>query len=173
MAGEFHDRRHPLRCDHRSHRPHAKPVRPYQVLHARGRVADQGYRVEVLRRASVLDLPRSGDDHRGQSQHDPGDGPPGRSREGGFDPRSRRRHDRRHAGRFRRRSAGNCCARPAAATRWRRAGWKGSPTSPAGSSPRITGPTSSSYRTGWEGPCGLICAAIPSFSGRRRCATSA
>ena len=72
---------HSLRRDHRADRPHAEPPGPHQVLHAGRRVADQGHRVEVLRRASVLDLPRPGHDHRRQSQHDPGDGPAGRPRE--------------------------------------------------------------------------------------------
>ncbi len=48
--------------------------------------------------AAVLDLSRPGHDHRGQSQHDPGDGPAGRPREGGPDPRPGRRHHRRPLG---------------------------------------------------------------------------
>ena len=152
LAGELHARGHPLRRDHRADRPHAKPAGAHQVLHAGGRVADQGHRVEVLRRAAVLDLPRPGHDHRRQSQHDPGDGPAGRSREGRADPRPRRRHDRRPLGHPRRRSAARCgSGRRSAGAARRLASWNASSSGPAACCPRITGPTSSSCRTGWAG----------------------
>ena len=95
LARVGHARGHPLRRDHRSDRPHAEPAGPHHLLHAGGRRADQGHRVEVLRRAAALGLSRPGDDHRRQPEHDPGHRPAGRPREGAPDPRPRRRHDRR------------------------------------------------------------------------------
>ncbi len=49
-------------------------------------------------------------------------------------------------------------------------GWIGSSMNPADCSRKITGRTSSSFRTGREGRCGLISAVTPSSSARRPCA---
>ena len=73
---------HPLRRDHGTDRLDAEPAGAERLLHAGRRLTDQGHRIEVLRRAAVLGPPRSGHDHRRQSEHDPGHGPAGRPREG-------------------------------------------------------------------------------------------
>ena len=59
---------HPLRGDHRPDGLDAEPAGPHHLLHAGLRLADQGHRVEVLRRAAVLGPPRPGHDHRRQSR---------------------------------------------------------------------------------------------------------
>ncbi len=149
LARVGHARGHPLRRDHRADRPHAEPPGAHDLLHAGRRLADQGHRVEVLRRAAVLLLSRRGHGDRRQSQHDPGHGPAGRPREGRADPRPRRRHDRRPLGDPRRgppRAAAPDLDPPP--TRRSPAGAR-SPSGPAGSCPGTTGPTSTSCPTGW------------------------
>ena len=85
---------HPLRRDHRPDGPDAEPARPVHLLHAPGRLADQGHRVEILRGPAALGPPGPGDDHRRQPEHDPGHRPAGRPREGHPHPRPGRRHHR-------------------------------------------------------------------------------
>ena len=152
LAGNRHARRHPLRRDHRPDRPHAEPAGPDDVLHAGGRVADQGHRIEVLSRPAVLGLSRPGHGHRRQSQHHPGHGPARRPRESRTDPRPVRRHDRRPMGH----RPGDPPLAPvldphpsqASGSKTRADRRSDRPTP----SRKTTGPTSNSCRTGWAGP---------------------
>ena len=173
LARALHPVGHPLRRDHRPDGPDAEPARPVHLLHAPGRLADQGHRVEVLRGPAALGPPRPGDDHRRQPEHDPGHRPAGRPREGDPDPRPGRRHHRPEVGHPAGRPPGDPDRRPAGSARRRRAGSRRSSSAPAGSCPRTTGPTSSSSPTGPGGRWGPTSAAIPNTSATARSATSA
>ena len=94
LARALHPLGHPLRRDHRPDGADAEPDRPVHLLHAPGRLADQGHRVEILRGLAALGTPRPGDDHRRQPEHHPGHRPAGRPREGHPHPRPGRRHRR-------------------------------------------------------------------------------
>ena len=117
------------------------PLVRLDLLHAARRLADQGHRGEVLRRAPALGPPRPRRDDRRQPEHPAGHRPARRPREGDPDPRLRRRHDRRQMGPPARRPRGAPAADAAGSGRRSPGGSKRSSTGPAGSSPRTTGPT--------------------------------